>query len=281
MRVVLAPARAWSKQDLRRPWPSPRCLGYVRRFLFGPWPVEFTRKHMFREGGAALYAGAMLLTLLWFSPVSLGAARWPLILAAGIGSAVLWWLLPALAVAVNEDGWHPGGYLLGIAVFLWHGLVFAWYLLLLAAHPEAVVAAREPAVYLFLDLFLLMFVVLAFGCNASGAIIALAEMVRRDERREIRQASHVFLQFRTRLWHVDIFNLIPMVSARPAVYYVALIVAYALIGLNFVQSFAQYRDDPGFWSIVLRDVFVLVLVAWQAFWYSAAFMFLKREVEPR
>ncbi len=281
LRVVMAPAHAPSKQDLRRSRPSRSFLAYWRRYLFGRWPVEVTRKHMLREGGAFLYGGTMLFTLLWFCPAGLGLTRLGLSAAVGLGSALLWWLMIPFAVAANEDGWLAGGYVTGASCVLWHAMVLLSFSIVPSANTGYFLRAPNVVIFLGVDLFLIMATVIICGCNASQAIIALAETIRKDERREIREAISAFRQFRKRFWDVDLFNLVAMVSARPSLYHVVLGLAAALLAVSSIHASAVFSQTPRLSIILLRNAFALVLVAWQVFWYQAAFKFIQKEVYKR
>ncbi len=275
--MVMAPARAVSKQDLRRSLPSGRFPGWWLHFMFGPWPVKFPLKHMFREGAALLYCGAVLLTMLWFGRTLGGIEPLVLAIAAGVGSAVLWWLMAAFAVAANEDGWHSGGYVTAISQFLWHCLM------LLGFFAVARGGSGNPAVltWLAVNLMLILAAVIIFGCNASQSIIALAETIREDERREIREAITIFRQFRSRLFGADFFNLIAMTSARPVVYFIVLILAAAVLCAHTAYTLLSHAGQPDIWVILLRNACGLVFTAWLAVWYDTAFRFLRKEVYKR
>lgn len=281
LQTMVAPVEARSKQDLRRRWPSRRFGGYLRRFMWGPWPIEFSRRHMFREGGAFLYAGTLALTLMWFSWLGMGQTQWMIALVGGLGGAVLWWATLAVAVAANEDGWHEGAYVAAISYLLWHGVMLV--VLALSMNAGATDPAEQASVLtaLAVHLFLIYLIVLVFGCNASYAIIALAEPLRTDQRREIREAITAFRQFRSRAWHVDIFNLLAMVSARPSVYYYVFAVVVLVVAAHTAYVSLSEAAGSGLWIILLRNLFVLVLAAWAVFWYSSAFQFLRREVYKR
>ena len=282
LRIVLAPHQARSKHDLRRRLPSSQFLFYFKKYLFGQWPVPLSRKSMVREGGAFLYAGIMFWTLAWYCPQSLGFNRWILASGVGIASALLWWIMIPFSIAANEDGWLEGGYITAISVFLWH--VFVFFLTssqLRIKFHESLYDVSRILTFLGLDLFLIMMAVIIFGCNAVQAIIALAETVRKDDRREIREAVEAFRQFRTRLWHVDLNNLVAMVSARPVVYFCIMGIAMIFLCLSITNTLISHAADPGIWIILFRDAFFLVFLAWQAFWYAAAFQFIQREVYKR
>jgi hypothetical protein len=282
LQIVLAPHQARSKHDLRRRLPSPKFLPNFKKYLLGQWPVPLSRKSMVREGGAFLYAGIMFWTLLWYCPQSLDIVRWTLALAVGLASAFLWWIMIPFSVAANEDGWLEGGYITAISVFLLH--VFVFFLTsgqMRIKFHESFYDVSRILTFFGLDLFLIMIAVVIFGCNAVQAIIALAETVRKDERREIREAVEAFRQFRTRLWHVDLNNLVAMVSARPVVYFCIMGMGMILLGLNITHTLIFHAADPMIWIILFRDAFFLVFLAWQAFWYAAAFQFIQREVYKR
>jgi hypothetical protein len=203
-------------------------------------------------------------------------------LGAGLISALLWWIMIPFSVAANEDGWLEGGYVTAIGVFLWHVLVF--FLTsgqMRIKFHESLYDVSRILTFLGLDLFLIMMAVIIFGCNAVQAIIALAETVRKDERREIREAVEAFRQFRTRLWHVDLNNLVAMVSARPVAYFCIMGMGMILLGLSIAHTLISHAANPLLGIILFRDAFFLVFLAWQAFWYAAAFQFIQREVYKR
>jgi uncharacterized caspase-like protein len=281
LQVVLAPAPAQSKQDLRRTWPSRQFCSYFRRFLVGPWPVKVVPKHMFREWGGVFYAGTILLTLLWFLPPSLGAVRWVFAGTAGAGSWLLWWTAVAFAVASNEDGWHPGGWIAALSYFVWGCLLLAVFGVLFAVRASAFHGDVRVLVSFGAQMLFIVWAAIIFGANASQAIIALAETVRDDERREIREAITAFRQFRTRVFNADFFNLVAMMSARPIAY-----TAVFLAGLIAVIGHTAYviieeAQSPLLWLGLLRNAFGAMLMAWGTVWYSTAFRFLQREVYKR
>jgi hypothetical protein len=272
LQMVVAPTRVPSKQDLRRSWPSHKFLEYWRRFMLGNWPIEFSRKHMVREGGALLYAGTMLLTFLWFCRLPFDLESFILTVGVGLGSALLWWAMIPFAVAANEDGWHAGGYVTGISYFLWHCLICI--LSYFSNRPANIIPLGA-------NFFLILLVVIICGCNASQAIIALAEPLRKDQRREIREAITAFRQFRTHIGHIDLFNLVAMVSARPSVYYFVLGLTVLVLAAHTIYVATRFSETPELWIILLRNVFALAITAWQVFWYTAAFQFIRREVYKR
>lgn len=269
LQIVVAPEPSPSAHDLRRSWPSKGFINTWRRYLLGGWPVTISHKHVLREGGAFWYGVTMLLTLLQFctetsfSCLAIG-------IAMGFLSAMLWWLLIPFAVAANEDYWHAGGYLTGIFYLIWHGFVFLLFAIVLNSDPST-------AIRLGFELLFILAAVIICGCNASQAIIALAEPLRQDSRRNLPEAIFAFLQFRHKVWQVDLNNFIAMVSARPELYLAVLGVAALLLGAD------TYRllEAPQQGIRLLRNVAAFVFVAWQVFWYTADFKFLQRELFKR
>jgi hypothetical protein len=216
----------------------------------------------------------MLLTTLCFCQPPV----WPgcVLLAAAslVGSGLLWWLMVPFAVAANEDRWHAGGYVPSAFCLLWHILIFAMFREVGNATPRAVVSFG-------FDLFFLTAAVIVCGFNAAQAIVALAEPMREDHRREIRQAIKAFQQFRRRLWGVDLYNYVAMVSARPLLYFLIALVAVGLLIADTVYILYRMDMKPRLWVFLVRNAFALVLVIWQAFWYQAAFQRIQRKVYAR
>ncbi len=274
--IIVAPVAAPMSQKRRRARPSG---GFVRlwlKYLTGEWPVPVPLRHMLQEGGACWYGFAMFMI---FANVfaSQGDATFELPLIMGLISALVWWLMIPFAVAANEDYWHPGGYVTATTFAVWHLAAFLIYLFLTSgAGPYVMMGSASLNVGV--QLFFLMVIVIVCGCNAGQAIISLAETVRKDERREIRQAVQVFRQFLRRVWHADFHNYIAMVSARPVVYHIFLgFVLLMALGSSIYIYFNQAGMlNPGI--TLLRNAVILVFTAWLVFWYEASYRFIQKEV---
>lgn len=279
MQIIVAPEPAGSAQELRRSKPSKDFLTYWMKFTFGKWPIEIHHQFMVREGTMIIYGALMFYTILLNS--SLGTAFTTFAIVVGFLSVFLWFVMLPFAVAANEDRWVEGGYVTAITFFVWHVVVFVAYLLMSNLPPPHTIP--DPAglntVNLAIELFLILAVIVVCGCNATQAIISLAETVRKDERREIRQAIQIFRQFRKRVWNVDLYNYVAMVSARPVLYYVVLAIAVVLIIWNTLQSMESTNGLDGI--LLMRNAFALLLVAWLVFWYESAFKYIQKEVYKR
>ena len=230
-------------------------------------------RHMLHEGGALWYGFVMFLVFM-NAFGSEGPVIFEMPFIIGLLSALLWWLMIPFAVASNEDFWHSGGYVTASAVALWHIVVFSVYFVLTASYPTVDTAQFN----LGIQLFFLMVVVIVCGCNASQAIISLAETIRTDDRREIRQAVQVFRQFLKRIWHADFYNYVAMVSARPIAYHIFLGFVFLMVLGSSVYIYVNHTKmlNPGI--TLLRNVSILIFTAWLVFWYEAAYRFIQKEV---
>jgi hypothetical protein len=279
--VTLMPSPRGRRQDLRRTSPSPRFWRLFAAYLFGPWPVLLSRRRMFRTGGALLYALTLMLTMLWFGAIAGQPDRWLFAGGWGVAAAMLWWLFPSFAVAANEDRWHSGGYVTATAFVVLHALAWLslWETLgcVSAGDWLGPVGTRTLC---GAELFVLLVVVIVFGCNAAQAIIALAETIRDEpDRRDLTEALQVFRQFRAgRAWNVDLSNFIGMVSAHPRVYFRVMMLISVLLAADAVFCLLAFSDHAFVWMPLLRDGVALVFTFWLAFWHNAAFQFIERQI---
>jgi len=240
------------------------------RFLWQPLPCEIALETRARFGGALLYGLAMALNVALFGLPS-APSGWGWVAAgAGLLTALLFWANFALAGAANEIRWHSGGYRAGEMLLGWHVVVFL-----------AAVAIRgqsggdaEPgaAFYLAVDLFVLISLVVVFGTNALHCLIALADLLKKNDRVALRRA---FVQLDERWIHADIPNVIAMVSGHPKLYQV---VGWSFCGLVLLHAIYVLLSGPlalGAQMALLRDAVLIVLVQWLAQWYSAAFRMIR------
>jgi MFS family permease len=278
--IIMAPRLVLSAHDARRKLPGKHFIKNWFKFLWGKWPITFPFKPAFLFAGL-LYAVTMTLTVLVHCQKTIDNTMVPFLLGVGVGSLFAWWLTLPFAAAVNENQWHPGGYITPIFYLLWHcGVAIGVAALFGTEHS----IGRNPHqfAYLVIDLFFLLVGVVVFGCNTSQTIIALAETVRKDDRREIRQAIRAFQQFKHKMLWVDLYNYIPMVPVRPDLYLYFGVISAAVIAFNIYEVIiAAEFQGVLFLMFVARNLFILMLVAWLVFWYQSAFNYIKREVYKR
>ncbi|NIM10452.1 MAG: hypothetical protein GTO45_00535 [Candidatus Aminicenantes bacterium] len=280
-KVTMAPRIFLPFQRARRMLPSKDFLKFWFKFILRKWPIQFPHKMIFRIGGALLYAAVMLLTFLFHFTKSMDQPMMIFLGGVGVGSAFIWWITLPFAVAANEDRWHSGGFVTSIFYLLWHCVValgFTW----MGGIDKVSSSGTNQLIYLVSDLFFILVAVVICGCNTSQTIIALAETVRNDERRDIRQAIRAFQQFKATMLGVDLYNYIAIVSIRPDLYLYILIISTAIIGFNIYQIMIPANVMTlGLWVFLGRNTVALMLVTWLVFWYYAAFKFLQREVYKR
>ncbi len=274
--VLIAPETISNAQDLRRKIPSRQFLKYWFKFLMKPWPIVFPFRWAFYLAGL-FYAGAVMFTVLWNSQDAIQTTpvqvfSW----IVGIGSVFLWWLTIPFAVASNEDYWHIGGYFTVLFYFIWHGIVVIGFFWIYRSSPLAIQDSMLLGSLIF-EMFFLFVGVLVFGCNASQTIVALAEPLRSDYRREIRQAIRVFQQFKYTLIGVDLFNYVALISLRPDAYFYGWIVSIVFVGGSLMQRLAlgveKYQQ-----IIIVREILIMALVTVLVFWYYSAYKHFQHEV---
>ena len=240
------------------------------RFLWQPLPYEIELETRARFGGALLYGLAMALNVALFGLPS-APAGWGWVAAgAGLATALLFWVTFALAGAANEIRWHSGGYRAAEMLLGWHVVVF----LAAVAIRSQTGGNPEPgaAFYFALDLFVLISLVIVFATNALHCLIALADLLKKNDRVALRRA---FVQLDKRWIHADIPNVIAMVSGHPKLYQV---VGWSCCGLVLLHAIYVLLSGPlalGAQMALLRDAVLIVLVQWLAQWYSAAFRMIR------
>lgn len=277
--VIIAPETISNAQDLRRKIPSRQFLKYWFKFLAKSWPIVFPFRWAFYLAGL-FYACTVMFTVLWNSQdavqtMPVQVFSW----IAGIGSAFLWWLTIPFAVASNEDYWHIGGYFTVLFYFLWHGIVVIGFLWIYHLNSLQAQKSMLPDSLIF-EMFFLFVGVMVFGCNASQTVIALAEPLRSDHRREIRQAIRVFQQFKYTLIGVDLYNYVALISLRPDVYFYGWIVSIVFVGGSLMQRLAlgveKYQQ-----IIIVRETLIMALVTILVFWYYSAYKHFQHDVYKR
>ena len=279
-RIILAPEFVPSAHDSRKKLPSIHFIKNWFKFLWGKWPITFPFKPAYYFA-ALLYAVTMMLTVLVHCEKAMHLTMLLFLSGVGLGSILVWWLSLPFVAAANEDKWHAGGYLAPLFYLLWHGVMAIGFASLFGT-KHTIAGEPNQFAYLIIDLFFLFMGVVVFGCNTSQTIIALAETVRKDERREIRQAIRAFQQFKYRMLGVDLGNYIPMVSIRHDLYVNFAIVPAAVIVFNIYQGMISMKlQGVLFFIFVARNLFALILVVWLVFWYQAAFKYIQREVYKR
>ena len=278
--VVLAPEFVPTSQCERKKWPGKNFLKYWFEFLLGKWPIKFPFKPAFYFAGV-LYAAIVTLTILTHCLKPIDHTIMLFLLGTAVGSVFVWWVSIPFAVAANENKWHPGGYVTPFFYLLWHCLVVIGFLLFCDGQ-HSISGEHNHFIYLIIDLFYILAGVVVFGCNSSQIIIILAETIRPDDRREIRQAVSAFQQFKYKRLGVDLYNFIPMVPIRPDLYLYFGVISGAVIVINIFQVMIVGGLDTAHWLIfVTRNVLTFMWVAWLVFWYQSAFKFIQREVYKR
>jgi hypothetical protein len=278
--VVLAPEFVPTSQSERKKWPSKNFLKYWFEFLLGKWPIKFPFKPAFYFAGL-LYAAIVILTILTHCLKPIDHTIMLFLLGTAVGSVFTWWITLPFAVAANEDKWHPGGYITPFFYLLWHCLVAIGFLLFCDGQ-HSLSGEHNHFIYLIIDLFYILAGVVVFGCNSSQIIIILAETIRPDDRREIRQAICAFQQFKYKMLGVDLYNFIPMVPIRPDLYLYFGVISGAVIVFNTFQvMIAGELETARRLIFVTRNVLAFMWVAWLVFWYHSAFKFIQREVYKR
>ena len=215
--ITLAPVYVSTSQSARRKTPTKNFIKNWVKFLIGQWPITFPFRAAFRLA-ALVYAATMMLTVLLQCQKAIDATIFIFSTGVGLGSAFIWWITLPFAVAVNEDRWHIGGYLSLIFYLIWHCIVgfgFAW----ICGTNQITGTGVNRIISLGVELFFIYGVVVVYGCNTSQVIIALAESIRTDERREIRQAIRAFQEFKYTKLGVNLYSFVPNVSFRPDFYF--------------------------------------------------------------
>jgi uncharacterized caspase-like protein len=280
--VVLAPENIHTGHKARRKKPGGQFFTNWLKFLTGPWPINFPFKFLFWLAGL-LYAGMMMFTVMWYYPDAINSISMQFFFGAvGLGSFFIWWVTLPFAAAVNEDRWHMGGYFTVLFYLVWHCMVIIC-LVWICGFESRVPGVNNPFLYFLIDLFFIFIGVVVFGCNASQTIIAMAETIRTDERREIRQAIRIFQEFKYTLVGVDLYNYIAQVSARPVMYLYGWIVVIAVTGSNLYKNgiTMELLGAHHFWMVLLRDIFAMIFVTWLVFWYYSAYKYIQHEVYKR
>ncbi|HUT93396.1 MAG TPA: caspase family protein [Thermoguttaceae bacterium] len=240
------------------------------RFLWQPLPYEIALETRARFGGALLYGLAMALNVALFGLPSAPPGWGWLAAGAGLATALVFWASFALAGAANEIRWHSGGYRAAEMLLGWHVVVF----LAAVAIRSQTGGDAEPgaAFYLAIDLFVLISLVIVFATNALHCLIALADLLKKNDRVALRRA---FVQLDKRWIHADIPNVLAMVSGHPKLYQV---VGWSCCGLVLVHAIYVLLSGPlalDAQMALLRDAVLIVLVQWLAQWYSAAFRMIR------
>lgn len=277
--VIIAPAYVPNAQDARRKIPSRQFLKYWFKFLMKPWPITFPFKLAFYLVGF-LYAAAMMFTVLWnaqdaIPTMPVQVFSW----IVGFGSVFLWWFTIPFAVAANEDYWHIGGYVTVLFYFIWHCLVVIGFLWIYCLNSQAIQESMLLGSLIF-EIFFLFVGVVVFGCNASQTIIALAETLRSDDRRDIRQAIRAFQQFKYTLIGVDLYNFVAEISLRPDAYFYGWLVSIVFVGGSLLQRLSK-EVDKYMNIIIVREILVMALVTFLVFWYYSAYKYFQHEVYKR
>ena len=254
----------------------PRVLALWRRNLCRPFPYPMALEGMMRYGLALLYGLALALAVLLFAP-SGDAFFWrSMAIGSGLLGGLIWLATVALSVAANQVRWHSGGYVATVITLIWHGILFG-LLLVLRGPSEQPGEMLEPAFRLATDLAVLISLMVIFGYNAVHGIIALADLVKKDERVVLRR---VFAHLDRQWIHADIPNVIPLVSGHPKLYLVVGLGCSLLVLAHAVYLLAAVPFGGHVATGVARDFVLIVLIQWQVTWFSAAYRMLRGLVLP-
>lgn len=279
-KITMAPVLAPTSHGLRKKLPTRRLLEYWFKFLFAPWPIRFPFKTAFLLT-AFLYAAGMTMAVIWHAPAVIDNTMRLFFAGVGVGSALLWWFMLPFSAAVNEDRWHAGGYVTHLFYLVWHCIIVLVFARVCGVDLGA---DQEAGRFFFLvsDLFFIWAGIVIFGVNPAQSIIALAEPIRNDDRREIRQAIRAFQQFKFRRVGVDLYNFLAAVSVRPDVYLIGWGISVLIIAFNIYQVGAILEVvTVRLWVLTVRNIVFLVMVTWLVYWYQAAFKYIQREVYRR
>jgi len=240
------------------------------RYLWEPLPCEIALEVRARLGGALLCGLAMALNVARFGLPSAPPGWGWLAAAAGLATALLFWASFALAGAANEIRWHSGGYRAGEMLLGWHAVVFVAAVAIrrgMGGHP-----APGAAFFLAIDLFVLIALVIVFATNALHCLIALADLLKKNNHLALRRA---FVQLDQRWIHADVPNVIAMVSGHPKLYQT---VGWSCCGLVLLHAIYVLLSGPltvGAQMTLARDAVLIVFVQWLTQWYSAAFRMIR------
>jgi hypothetical protein len=282
LKIIMAPRIVPTAQRSRSSTPGPHFIKNWAKFLAAKWPLAFPYRWAFGLG-AFFYSLAIVLTVLWHTP-DVSNLDNTMMLYSGVlaaGSVLTWFLAISFAIAVNEARWHIGGYLTALFFMSWHCIVafsFAW----ICGIESAVNQEPSRFIYLLTDLFFIFAGIMIFGTNTGQTVIALAELIRTDERREIRQAIRVFQQFKYKKLGVDLYNYLPAFAIRPDLYLLFWLIAMAIVGYNFYQVLPSAGAvTMRTWIFLTRNIVLMIMVSWLMFWYHSAFKFIQREIYKR
>lgn len=279
-KIIMAPEYVPTSQGARKKIPGKHFIKNWFKFLWGQWPIKFPFKPAFHFT-ALLYAATVTLTVLTHCLKPIDNTILLFLVGTAVGSLFTWWITLPFAVAANENKWHPGGYITPFFYLVWHCIVAIGFLLFCDGQ-HSISGEHNQFIYLIIDLFYILAGVVVFGCNSSQIIITLAETIRPDERREIRQAIRAFQQFKYKMLGVDLYNFTPMVTIRPDLYLYFGIISTAIIVFHTYQvMIAGELETARLLIFVTRNVFAFMWVAWLVFWYYSAYKYIQHEVYKR
>ena len=254
----------------------PRVFTLWWKYLGTRLPYQLPVEPMARYGTAGLYG--LVLALVVACGLAEPETRSVLCWTSGIAiiSTALWLAQFAFAGAANEVRWHAGGYATGSAILVWHTLLTIVFPIGLGGGwaPDV---KPEAAFGLGVNLFLVLSLMVVFGCNALQSLIALADLVKRDKRVA---AVRTFQQLKHRWMHADIDNTLAMVSAHPNVYHLLGWFCSLLLFGRVVLTLCLGTVDPQAELAATRDLAVVVLIQWQINWYAACYRRLTSILVP-
>ena len=157
----------------------------------------------------------------------------------------------------------------------WHVLLFG-VLVAVRASGAPVSGFVAEMTALGVNLFVLISLMVIFAYNELHCIIALADLLKQEERVALRR---IFRQLDERWIHADVPNVIAMVSAHPRLYQIVGLVCSLL-----AVAHAGYVLAAGVLGAaalaVLRDALLIVLIQWQVQWYAAAYRAITGKLLP-
>jgi hypothetical protein len=252
----------------------PAGLGRLwRGHLRGEWPFEPLTAWRWLVRGTAVLYGLCLGVLMFQVGFAARGPIWVPALLAGAAGAALWLGLISFATASTLKRFHHAGYLAGSAVVGLHAAVLAGGLAW-SGGP-----ATQGIVFGMM-LFLLLCVMIVFGCNAAFTIISLLDLERRGEEGSLRD---FFKSMQTKLIRADLPNPIACETFHPGIYLGVWLLLSAGLIFHMVTRCLQPKLDLADGLTLLRDGLLWVLVSWMASGYHTCYrhIFRKHPKRPR
>lgn len=243
--------------------------------LMGPWGMASPfYPGLFTWGLAIILAAIMLTVGVLFAPPQSVAWWWWAVGAVALVSLIMWPMTVAFAVAAAERGWHWGGYLPSYASGVWLIVGFLLLLLVRRAAPGPDAELVSDAAYVGLVVLGLIFVLPIAAMNALNIMLSLDYLVRRGEPVVVEEVLH---KFDREWWDMEIPNVAPMMSARPALYALVVGLGVSLVGLGHIIATVTAGATSADAALrLLADALLLMAAWWIVGWYQAAFGALRR-----